>query len=296
MKRSTFVLLLFLCLSQLGAQNLRPEISLSADYYIVDIKPYRTEVNSRSVTYLNDTTLIYTSGVRYYLYESKLDSTLSPELKFQFNKNLSSRLSINFGMGMNYYSYRKHRNTIDSEFVPNGIVDTVIYNISAGNNPPSLYSSCDQVLNSYSDVNIPDKLPSHKIFNLIVPLSTEFEVLDDFLWYGVGVTLISPLAFRKRTFKVSYDREVINGETICSYSLNEELIKSASGFNPMLLDINSYISFKLRSSLFLDMTFSKLLISPFSEDSISWLDASATHTPLSVGLGLTYRFNTLKGE
>lgn len=261
--------------------------------YIPELNNFNNRTyQSYSIKELNDSLLIKTyykgSSIYEYIYSAKLGYELIGNIKF----NITDRLILKTGLGLNFISFNTNSEVyrFESEQLS---IDTIPKTTSTPVTPSS--STCDNYINSFFDLREIQKGIDYEIISLKVPLEINHLFLSNKLNLGLGVFIQTPLYSTKTEEYITTEREESNGITSCKYVIITRKDKSGNSLNNLQMGLSGNVSYKILKNIAFEIGITKEFRNVFYQDENNqsgyFLSSSNfEYNPYKLHLGLEYLF------
>lgn len=281
------IIFFFLCSSMLYGQN---------NFFSIDAGVlYLPEVmNDYSLTYSN--LIITESNQDYYVGERRMieadyTQTFSSSFGYFFQANihfpLSKRLTIKTGLGLGYSVFERSEEQGEIRIGELLAIDTVFRN-SVNGGP----ESCNCFTNSHLDVGVEIDAPTYDVLQLSIPLGLEYELIQNSVYFGLGVLFQTPLHARFRQDFTSIKRETVNGKTTCTFVLDRQENTVDNGIANLVINIRPEVRIRMTPQMSALVAVNYPLQPIWQNNTTPFFSEtpSEEYRPLQINAGINYRF------
>ena len=215
-------------------------------------------------------------------YESKIGDGLSLNISFAFNP----RFSIHTGLGFQYSKFKVNNENISyTQDILS--TDTVAYDASVFGNT---FAPCDRYTNTYEEFLPIEEGEQYSLFLLHVPLEVSYSLMNNKLFLRPGVFLQTPLFTKKKREFVSFEREMIEDELICTYEKFSFQDKSGSNIQNFQWGASFHVAYRVMKWLELEAGVAQNFSNVFyrNEEWSNFYGNDENYRPLNISLGLNF--------
>jgi len=280
--RLCLILIFILISSSVIGQSIQTEFIVKSKFSFATSSDFKNTDEHRLYLHFDDSLRVSEKIIIDENYTSFLDSTLSPEIRFNFVKPISKRFALKIGLGTYFYSYMRHSILNERETINTGEIDTLIYYPGQ-----IIYSSyplgCSYYLNSPNDIEVSDEKSLSSIWYFTIPVGLEFELIPKRISMGINAALKTPFNFKVRSETIQLISEEEDGENVCQWILEHREDGSGKDFNHFLFDLEYDLVANLTEKICAEISVSKSMTSIFRNENL-------IHKPWNLSIGFRFKF------
>ncbi len=234
--------------------------------------------------------------IRYhYNITNESKKIYSPKIGFEAGSNmafqLSRRISLRTGIGLNYLSFKMETQFINTDFVLLG-TDTVELTPII----PTFYHPCDTILNSYSDLGPLQNGTEQSLLNLKIPLELDYNLISDKLFLRAGGYLQTPILSLTEREYITTESEMKEGKKICKYVKVTERNTSGNSLNHLQFGVMASVSYVCFKNFGIDLGIAQDLSNTFTKDEYQIYPINGDqYKPLKLSLGIEFKIGNHNG-